>query len=313
MIAGDSIRAEGHYSELRNFFTSREENDYKVSIKPSTRLEEISEAQANCVLASNGMSVSYAPKGLSNHMSGDLRLYDVWREGFRRDPTTGDRIETQTIYKWSSQRNVHLYRRTMVYLRMAEALNMAGYPRMAFQILTEGLSNEAIQEKVMHYNDTEKTLAVSMDDSLFLAKFDFSDNRYGVADNIDFARPASANPNHNQMGIHQRGSGYTPMDTTYVLPHDTIEYDADKRAQLVKEHQIVVDSLILTESALEFAFEGTRYYDIMRYALRQQNPTAAMKKIIEARRGSKETVSLPLADKSNWFLRWNGKIGIYNK
>ena len=311
MIAGDSIRAEGHYSELRNFFTSREENDYKVSINPSTRLIEISESQNNCVLTSrDGTSMTYSPKGLSDHMSGDLRLPMIYSESWMRDDT-GKRIETQSIAKYSSSRNVHIYRRTMVYLRMAEALNAAGYPRMAFQILTEGLSNEAINEKVIHYTDSAKTLAVSLADSAYLAKFDFSDVRYGVIDAMEFARDEVSDRTHNQLGIHSRGSGFAPSDTLYVLPNDTVELDATKRAQLVKEHQAVVDSLILTESALEFAFEGTRYYDIMRYALRQSNPEATMQKIIGIRKGVKnyETIS-PLANRNKWFLNWKGKVGM---
>ena len=311
MIAGDSIRAEGHYSELRNFFTSREENDYKVSINPSTRLIEISESQNNCVLTSrDGTSMTYSPRGLSDHMSGDLRLPMVYSESWMRDDT-GKRIETQSIAKYSSSRNVHIYRRTMVYLRMAEALNAAGYPRMAFQILKEGLSNEAINDKVIHYTDSAKTLAVSLADSAYLAKFDFSDVRYGVIDAMEFARDEVSDRTHNQLGIHSRGSGFAPSDTTYVLPNDTVELDATKRAQLVKEHQAVVDGLILTESALEFAFEGTRYYDIMRYALRQSNPEATMQKIIGIRKGVKypETIS-PLANRNKWFLNWKGKVGM---
>ena len=313
LIAGDSIRAEGHYSELRNIFTSREENDYKVSVTPSDRMIEISESQANCVLAANGLSVSYSPKGLDDHRSGDLRLSSVWDESYTIDRVTNKRIETQRISKYSSSRNVHIYRRTMVYMRLAEALNGAGYPRMAFQILAQGLSNEAIEENVMsryyNYDAENDTLVMSQKDSLFLAEFNFDNNLYGVCDNLDLAKTTAAG--HNQIGIHMRGSGYTPMDTTYVLPHDTIETDPVKRAQLIKEQQAAVDTLLLTESALEFAFEGTRYYDIMRFAKRQANPAAAMKQIIEARRGTKGTTSVPLTDESSWFLKWNGKLGVF--
>ena len=312
MIAGDSIRAEGHYSELRNIFTSREENDYKVSVNPSRRLIDISAAQKNCVLSSNGTSISYAPDGLSDYMSGDLRFQDYYREDYMRDPASGNRIETQYIYKYSSQRNVHIYRRTMVYLRLAEALNAAGYPRMAFEILSEGLSNEVIDTKVIHYADSAKTMAVSLADSVFLAKFDFSDVRYGVIDAMEYASGIISDQTHNMIGIHARGCGYTPMDTTYVLPYDTVvELDVTKRAQIVKEQQEFVDSLILNESALEFAFEGTRYYDIMRYALRSKNPETTMQKIIGIRKGEKAPESIPaLANRNTWFLKWKNKLGM---
>lgn len=309
MIAGDSIRAEGHYSELRNFFTYREENDGKVSIVPSVRLQEISAAQQNCVLSANGQSVYYAPPGLERHRSGDLRLQDAWYEGYTIDRLTGDKIESQYIYKYNSQRNVHIYRRTMVYLRLAEALNMAGYPHMAYQILAEGLSNKVISEKVMPHYHADETETSTLSDSLFLAKFDFPDVRYAVCTAEDFLGRGTAVSTHNMMGIHARGSGFTPLDTTYVLPHDTVELDLVKRAQLIKEQQVYVDNLILNESALEFAFEGTRFYDIMRYALHQQNPGATMQKIIGARRGQDNPISVPLNDQSNWYLNWNGKIG----
>ena len=303
LIPGDSIPAEGHYSELRNLFTSREENEYKVSIKPSARLFEISESQNNCVLGNDGMSMMFAPKGLADYMSGDLRLSDYYRKSWDIDDVTGQRIETQYIYKYSSQRNVHIYRRTMVYLRLAEALNMAGYPRMAYEILARGLSNDVIDEEVRPYYPT-------MEDSLNLNYFDFNNTRYEVCDVYDFIRDGQyLVETHNMMGIHARGCGFTPMDTTYVLPNDTIELDAEKRAQLIKEHQAYVDKLILTESALEFALEGTRYYDIMRYALRQDDPGATMMKIIGARKGQNNPTTFNLANQQNWFIKWKNKVG----
>ena len=193
----------------------------------------------------------------------------------------------------------------MVYLRMAEALNMAGYPHMAFSILSSGLSNRQIRNQIMPYYDTEDKA-----DSIFLAKFDFNDSRYALVTTDDVAA-RSFGQLHNMMGIHSRGSGWTPMNEYYTLPNDSIEPDLGLRAQLIKEQQAAVDTLLLTESALEFAFEGTRYYDIMRFAKRQANPAAAMKQIIEARRGTKGTTSVPLTDESSWFLKWNGKLGVF--
>ena len=318
LIAGDSIRAEGHYSELRNFFSSREDNDYKVSITPSKRIEEISEAQVNCVLSNNGMTVTYAPSGLTEHRSGDLRLSDVWSEGFRRDATTGERIETQYIMKHYMSRNVHIYRRMMVYMRMAEALNMAGYPRMAFEILSQGLSNRVIQDEVIPYyvSDTDKS------DSIFLARFDFPDTRYGVCTYEDLV--GSPSQTHNQLGIHSRGSGWTPMNEYYRLPGDTLNLVAgdslyaEKKAADVKlrsRQQAVVDSLLLDEGALEFAFEGVRYYDIMRHAMRSSNPGEFMKEHIFARKGKDNAaevqgdIKADLSNRQNWYLNWKGKIG----
>ena len=78
------------------------------------------------------------------------------------------------------------------------------------------------------------------------------------------------------------------MNSHYVLPNDTIETDPQKHRQLVAEQQQVVDSLLLDEEALELAFEGTRYYDLMRFAMRQSKPADFMAKYIFARRGEEK-------------------------
>jgi hypothetical protein len=216
----------------------------------------------------------------------------------------------------------------MVYLRLAEALNMAGYPRMAFKILSEGLNNTVIQYDVMPYYDSE-----SKSDSIFLSQFDFNPVRYQLVTIDDFrGNSTGATSNHNMMGIHSRGSGWTPLNEFYQLPEadipeieETEDEDEEEELddfdlflkdtpELIARQQAFVDSLILNESALEFAFEGTRYYDIMRYALHQSNPGQAMAKIIgarlgEANRGSMAAIAAKLANQHNWFLNWKGKIG----
>ena len=319
MIAGDSIPAEGHYSELCDLFSSCNANNYKVSITPSQRMEDISAAQAYCHLSLSGTAVEYAPSGLPQHQSGDMRLAYNWDEGFTRDRITNERIETQDIYKWSfsrpasderRSRNVHIYRRMMVYMRLAEALNGAGYPQMAYLILAYGLSNSYIRGYVMpcYMAGDDRS------DSLFLARFDFPDTRYAVAVPNDIVG-TTVNATHNQLGIHSRGSGWTPMNEYYMLPNDTIEDDPVKLAQLTAEQQVFVDSLLLNECALEFAFEGTRFYDLMRFAWRSADPGAFMARNVYARRGEELSsevqaeIRANLADQRSWYLSWKGKVG----
>lgn len=321
MIAGDSIPSEGHYSELCDLFSSCDRNQYKASITPSQRMIDISESQAYCHPSYDGSSVEYAPPGLPDHQSGDLRLWNVWEKSFERDRITGDRIETQDISKWGfsntrqdirRSRNVHIYRRMMVYLRMAEALNGAGYPRMAYQILSEGLSNREIQYSVIPYYMTGEDRS----DSLFLARFDFPDSRYEVMTIGDWVATPSADC--NMMGVHTRGSGWTPMNEYYQFPLRLIEENDSMTIYAdypLDYQQAYVDSLLLNEEALEFAFEGTRFYDIMRFALRQSNPGSFMAEHIYARRGEanrpevQAEIRNSLTDQRNWYLRWKGKIG----
>jgi hypothetical protein len=334
MIAGDNLRSTGTYSELRNLFSSRDDNDRKVSISPSKRVDEISSAQVYCQAPMTGFNVIYVTQSLPDHMTGDLRLAQAWVEDFDRDKYTKEMTETQYITKYTDRRgegsdNVHIYRRMMVYLRMAEALNMAGYPRMAFKILSEGVnSNTILRDVIPHYYGESNA------DSLYLSKFDFRPASYQLITIDDYR--GSASQNHNMMGIHTRGSGWTPLNEYYQLPEsDPIPYEvlipnSDEEEtydtitiwdtpivdspELIAQQQAFVDSLILNESALEFAFEGTRYYDIMRYAMRQPNPGKAMGEIIgarlgEANRSSMSAIIDKLADQRNWYLNWKGKIG----
>jgi len=332
MIPCDSIRAEGYYSELRNLFNSTSENDNQVSISPSKHILEISESQQYACLSSNGMSVTYAPKGLTYHRTGDLRLSAFLSEGYNVDNVTGRRTDTQFISKYVT-RNVHLYRRMMLWLHFAEALNHAGYPRIAYKILERGLSNEVLSTEVYSYlspqdlvwlkvmpQDSVKTefrgsYSWSYTDPLF----NFSDNYY-----VAMERQHIINRTYdafNMIGLHSRGSGFTPMNEYYRLDHeDSIcwnmqpdslyVFDANAYQSIKRRQQQQVDSLLLVEDALELCFEGQRYYDLMRFALRQQNPGQFLTDAINKRNGQGGSVAVNLNDRRSWYLRWgNGKVG----
>ena len=318
IIAGDSIRAEGNYSELRNLFYSREDNDYRVSIIPSQGMFELSESQANCCLASNGISFSYAPADLTDHKAGDLRLYMSYSWGQATNRLTGERFDVSYVEKQSFQ-NIHIYRRTQLYLRLAEALNGAGIPRAAFSILSTGLNNEIYETSVYPY--------CSESDSTWISQLDFPETRYGIVTAQYITSSSGGTGVYNTMGIHSRGSGWTPYNEFYRLPEAepipvvdeegnpieglfVIEKDSP---DLVEKQQAFVDSLLLNENGLEMALEGPRFYDIMRFAMRQSNPEKFLAEKVAARRGKNnidEALKSRLMDKRNWYLSWKGQIGL---
>jgi hypothetical protein len=299
LIPGDSIPSEGNYSQLRNLFNSNENNQYKVSLIPSQRIVELSAAQKYCHLTRVG-DVIYAPDNLTDNESGDLRLSSVWTTS--QNVRYKNRIisDYSTLDKYySSVRNVHIYRRTMVYLRMAEALNRAGYPRFAFAILKNGVNDRNIESDIIPYYTA---------DSTWIRQFKFP-----VLDYV-LQTPARLG-SENTMGIHSRGSGYSPYNEYYVLPDDTTITDSLARIAYQVEG---VENMIVDEEALEFAFEGVRFYDLMRVALRRNNPSYLADRIYQ-RRGKdrvaevKAEIGRDLTDTKNWFLRWNNKIGLGNK
>ena len=315
LIPGSTSRSDGSYSELRDLFCSTSDNDYQPSIMPSQAMQEISEAQAFCAPDNTGLNVSYAPSGLTDHQSGDLRLYAAWTvdEHGATDQSTGEYIETSSISKYGSIRrgretdkiyNVRIYRRQMLYWRMAEAFNQAGYPRLAYKILETGINNEVLRECEAYYTPQ---------DTAFFRGFDFQPVRYGLYTTEDWTGTSTMAANHNTIGMHTRGSGWTPMNEYYRLPNDTIEPDDAKRSQLIAEQQLFVDSLLLNENALEFAFEGTRFYDLMRFAIRKGD-TSILADRVYARRGrnaaaAQSGIAANLRDQRNWYLNWNNKIG----
>ncbi|MDY3271593.1 MAG: RagB/SusD family nutrient uptake outer membrane protein [Prevotella sp.] len=297
MIPGDSIPSEGNYSELRNIFNSSSDNNYKVSAQPSQRIIEISAAQKYCDVSYPAKKVVYAPEGLQYLRTGDLRLFSVWNS-----PATGltfmsdGKIITDfsSLVKYSS-RNVHIYRRTMVYLRLAEALNRAGYPRFAFQILKRGLNNSVIEEHVLPYYPESEA---------WIRQFDFPNLKYVLLSDYD--------ADENTMGIHSRGSGRTDVNEYYEMPDDTLETDPAVRLNYQIEK---VEDLIMQEEALEFAFEGYRFYDLMRVALRRNDPSYLADKVYQ-RKGAENVgvmraaIRCDLTDTRNWYLNWNDKIGL---
>lgn len=297
MIAGDSIPSDGNYSQLRGIFNSMPENNYKVSLVPSQAMKDISAEQVYCQITEDGDTI-YAPRNLSDNRAGDLRLSASWL--LRQNFSYNDRqIDFQRIMKHQT-RNIHIYRRATLYLRLAEALNRAGYPHFAYQILASGVNDKVIANTVLPYCSTAA-------DSAFVSQFSFpgtSNSGYQV---VDFSIPSQA---YNTIGLHSRGSGWSQANIYYQMPDDSTLNAADRLAYQIDK----VEKMIVDEGALEFAFEGTRYYDLLRVALRRNDPSFLANHIYN-RRGAdrvsemKSEIKKDLMNTKNWFLNWNGKIG----
>lgn len=313
MLPGDSIPSEGYYSELRNLFNTTAENNYKASLSPSKAHLDLSEAQEYCQITS-GNDTLIAPKGLTYNRSGDLRYYASWSGNVSYVVYNNERLPFQQSYKFNT-RNIHIYRRAMVYLRMAEALNRAGYPRFAYRLLAGGVNNRVIERDIVPYYGA---------DSTFLRSFSFPNNQYVL-------RTGLQQGGENVTGLHDRGSGFSLHNPHYALPVDTtlktvakivvggVEKDTtivDLYSQKQIAYQVEqVENMIVDEGALEFAYEGVRFYDLMRVALRRNDPAILADRIYN-RRGADNAATLKseimkdLYTPANWYLDWNGKIGV---
>lgn len=282
MIPGDSIPSEGNYSQLRNLFNTTEQNEYRESIVPSQSLYLLSAAQKYCHYSSGGEYV-IAPAGLPENRSGDLRLQAVFTQVDNANiMLNGKRVTNYVTNAKYTTRNVHIYRRAMVYLRMAEALNRAGFPRFAFQILKRGVNNSVMESEVIPYYPA---------DEAWLRTFNFPDNMY-------FLETTAGQATENTMGLHSRGCGYSAANTTYEMPtDDALSGDALLQYQIEK-----VEDLIIDEEALEFAFEGHRFYDLMRVSMHRSDP-AYLASRVARRNGTVDAALLQkLSSMDNWYL-----------
>jgi len=269
----------GIKSELSNIFNSTSINQQFAQVTPTDRMRQLSAAANYCTTSSNAdgsQDTIYAPKENleRSELVGDLRFgtaYDNRVSNKERFARTSNEI--QTIDKLNST-GVTLYRVNILYLRYAEALNRAGYPQSAFAVLKYGLYEDVVWSQI---DDEERTAAAN------LINFD--------SDNFTI---------ENTQGVHSRGCGRADCDTLYQIPQPTTSLAS--RADTVAYQIPLVEDMILNEMALEGAFEGYRFYDLMRVALRRNKP-AYLADPVSRRMGTPDdALRSLLMNTNNWYL-----------
>ena len=278
-IPMESTEFYGITSDLENIFNSTTLNQLYAQVTPTAALKDLSYRQRYCgtyTKVDGSQDTIYVPKEnmLGNNYAGDLRF----GANYRIDVVSQERFsrqsnEYQTISKINSG-GVTLYRTNMVYLRYAEALNRAGYPQSAFAILKYGLYPDIVNKQI---DEAERTAAgdlISFDADLFTI--------------------------NNTQGIHSRGSGNADCDTLYVLPQP--ETQLATRQDTVNYQIPLLEDMIVEEMALEGTFEGYRFYDLMRVALRRGDASYLAAPIARRNGDTDNALYTLLMDPKNWYL-----------
>ena len=269
---------DGVVSDLSNVYNSTEENRNYFQVTPSMAMRQLSADQTFCIENKTNTQIDtiYVPKkGLNQEiLVGDLRLYSNYKtSSVTRDTYSEYGADYQTIQK-ITRMYVPTYRRTMVYLRYAEALNRAGLPQSAFSILKYGLC----QENIAAYVDS-----LERDKAGELIAFDAN----------EFTK-------ENTIGIHSMGSGDSQVNAYYTLPMP--EAPLATRQDTINYQIPLVEDLIINEMALEGAFEGYRFYDLMRVALRRNDPNYLAAPVSQRMGIRDNNIYSLLMDTKNWYL-----------
>ena len=329
IIPMDSAASQGYYSEVQTLYNSSTDDNgnyitsTNYSITPSLHMQEISRAQSYSFLDKNNRPIDAVPDMIEENrlLEGDLRLAAQWRSRTFNTTTggTADKFMMQNIYK-VNQRNIGIYRESDVWLRLAEALNNGGFPRMAYAILATGISKDVVDDSVSVYcNDADLAFLNELNTANnYFNTFKTRNGRLGE-------EGGSATDAFNTVGVHSRGCGYAELDPDYPYPMvDSLDKDGNRVNGYVgqsrkdwaylnlAEEQARVDSMIINENALESCFEGKRFYDLIRFAKRYRNNAWVADPV--SKREGKENRDGSLYNKlmveSNWFLNWKGQIGM---
>ena len=278
----------------------------EVQLLPSQTLNTLSDNTEYYFYFDNKTNDVY--DSIQSYPAGDMRLRSIMSQTLREDST----MQWVDKYKYA---NIILYRTSTLLLHLAEAFNRLGMYDAAFAILKDGISellidrNNAGEYYVPYLSDDTRqklqtTYPLLSDENIYLF------------------------PRENACGIHCHGAGRAASDlpngssiygTTYHAgssPYQLSRMAGKKMEEIAKQFNVnvgttkqdtinAVEDMLCDEYALEFAFEGTRFYDLARLA-RHKNEAGlyggTFGSLWFARKLAGNNPVKDLTDQHNWYL-----------
>jgi starch-binding outer membrane protein, SusD/RagB family len=178
-------------------------------------------------------------------------------------------LQLNPISTKKENKQITPYRVPLLYLRYAEAVNRIGKPNLALAVLKNGMNKVTLSNR--------RFVPKHEVDSILPNYMNFSGVQFD-----------------NNIGIRMRGCGNVNQDTTYyIIP----------KLNALQDSVLYVEDLIQKELALETAFEGNRFQDLMRFAIRRDDNAYLADKIALKHKENQAAIKTKLMDRANWFLK----------
>ena len=279
-----------------DYYSTTEGNIDEIQLVPSEGFKALSDNQDYFYVSSRSTSVNYI---LNSAKIGDTRYSGAVNEETEADSTTVRIIKNRYA-------NILLYRNTTVLLHLAEAFNRLGMYDAAFAILKDGLTRYLVvkgEGGPAYISDETKDALQSV---------------YPLFSDVNVSKFTDASA---CFGVHMHGSGYTRDYTGAVYQPGLSPYQLNtivgmKMDEIAEQYTVqvgatkadtinAVEDLLCDEYALEFAFEGSRFFDLCRLARHKNNSglyAPNFGSLWLARKLAFKNPKKDLTDPQNWYL-----------
>lgn len=287
-----------------------------------------------------GMSPTNNMNDVKSVKFGDMRSNAIMRTQQGATTLDADEEDIQWINKFQSG-NIILYRLTTVYLHLCEALNRMGMPDLAFGFLKEGINGSLRRQPWLTEASSDYLNATFLNDTYYETFFGksypihqhghgfTSDANYigsspyqyetqvdsmlkllsadgtlypGLAQRIENNKKYEAD---RQQAYEEATVTYVDEETgnTIIIRPENFTFDSTPYEPILTDgdRMMAMEELLCDEEAMEFCFEGTRWYDLMRFA-KHKNQAGLDGNAWLANKVKNNKPVKDLTSEANWYL-----------
>lgn len=256
----------------------------KYMVKPSQKIIDLWDAQT-----------------LTNGVPGDARGKMSYTVGADLNPVITkltDAVSPLSILNKGG--NWNIYRAASTHLKFSEAANRDGQGKLAFALLNTGLLNTYYDGTYSGTDQSGTTKVPANFDEANTAITPYPESSPYYFDARDFSIGRGINWYRNQ-GIRSRA--WLPrLDLPGIVYRDTYL----RRIQEFNVDVELLEDKLIEEAAMELAFEGSRWSDLMRIARRRNKPEylaeRIYEKLVKAGNPQAGAVRAKLMNPDEWYL-----------